>query len=268
MGKRIKERVFRMKEFDVCHNRSANKVGVDGVLIGAWARVPPGASRILDAGSGCGLISLMLAQRFPELAIDGVEIDPEAAAEARENASRSPWCDRIEIICVDFADMAASRCGQDEYPGGDGEVEDRSAGIYDAIVSNPPFFHAGISSPGSRREQARHADTLSPEALLDSAPALLRSGGLLSFICQAESEAYLLGAGSDRGLIPVRITRVRGNNAAEPKRIMMEWLKPVSPMPEDAESAVPQMDMLTIEHSPGEYTEEYRQLCRDFYINM
>lgn len=88
---------FTFKQFHVDHSRCAMKVGTDGVLIGAWCRLPQGPCRILDIGTGSGLMALMAAQRRPEARITGIDIDPACAAQARENAAASPWSDRIVI---------------------------------------------------------------------------------------------------------------------------------------------------------------------------
>lgn len=109
---------FKFKQFEIHQDRCAMKVGTDGVLLGAWA---PGGKRILDVGSGTGLISLMMAQRFPEAQVLGIDMDGEACEEAAENVAASPFADRVEIEC----------CRLQDY---------HSAESFDAIVSNPPFF--------------------------------------------------------------------------------------------------------------------------------
>lgn len=271
-----------MKRFAVKHERSANKVGVDGVLIGAWATVTSTDCDVLDAGCGCGLIALMLAQRLEDVGASGVvlrAIDVERAAvdEAGENAAASPWSDRISAYCGDFR-CEISRTGEISCGGDDNSGASRGHHLrYDLIVSNPPFFHAGADSRSSARMLARHADTLSPEALMESAGMLLRPGGRLAFIAQAESETSLMAKAEECGLKLRRLTRVKGNPQAETKRVMMEWVWPGDdscsgasqpPAPGDESSEFPLISELVIEYSPGVYTEEYIALCRDFYIKM
>ena len=237
MSKQGKERIFRMKQFNINHSKSANKVGVDGVLVGAWASVE-NASKILDAGCGCGLITLMLAQRAPDAKIIGIDIEPAAVEEAGENTLNSPWPDRIRIESMDF-----------------GEVKEK----FDLMVSNPPFFHAGVANPETcSRTLARHAGGLSPERLLERAQEILTPKGKVAFIAQADSEESLLRLAQENGLYLHRLLRVRGNNSAPQKRVLFEFgLKP-SDIP-------PIVQELTIEISPGKYTEEYINLCFDFY---
>lgn len=264
MGKQEKERIFRMKRFKIRHSISANKVGVDGVLVGAWTDVE-GRVRILDAGCGCGLIALMLAQRNPSSNITGIDIDPGAVEEANENVADSPWKERIEIKYLDFS-----------------EIKEK----YDLIVSNPPFFHSGIETENrSFRLIARHAGTLSPETLILRAPDLLLPEGKLSFIAQAEYEETILKLAKDNNLFPCRLLRIKGNPNAPVKRIIFEFIFlpnvsskrelkgnrgfiESSPIIKDEIKAMVDVteENLTIEISPGNYTEDYKAICRNFYI--
>ena len=120
---------FKFKQFEIHQDHCAMKVGTDGVLLGAWA---PGGKRILDVGSGTGLISLMMAQRFPEAQVLGIDMDGEACEEAAENVAACPFADRVEIEC----------CRLQDY---------HSAESFDAIVSNPPFFLNSLKNPDSKR---------------------------------------------------------------------------------------------------------------------
>ena len=119
-------RGFTFKQFDVQHDRCAMKVGTDGVLLGAWAE---GGLRILDIGTGTGLIALMMAQRYGEATITGVDIDHEAAMQARDNVSRTPFANRISIIESPVQNLTADTHGK-----------------FDAIVCNPPFFNDSLTT--------------------------------------------------------------------------------------------------------------------------
>lgn len=259
MARKEKERIFRMKRFEVNHSRSANKVGVDGVMIGAWATVSGSEHRILDAGCGCGLIALMLAQRNAAAGgvalVEGIDIEPGAVEEASENFSRSEWHDRLAAAATDFSTIA----------------ESGAAPRYDLIVSNPPFFHAGADNTCSDRMLARHAGALSPETLIGEARRLLKPGGRLAYIAQASDECALRQYGESCGLRLSRLTLVRGNPQASPKRVMMEWLNADGTIEggtaQYAERRVDETE-ITIEYTPGDYTPEYIALCRDFYLRM
>lgn len=240
----MKERLFRFKQFSVSHSVSAMKVGVDGVLIGAWAAV--GESRvILDAGAGCGLIALMCAQRNPSAAVDAVEIEPGAAGEARSNFAASPWPERLRLIEDDIMNLPQT-------------VK------YDHVVSNPPFFEAGVNEINTGRELARHAADFSPSALVKLAPSILSPSGRLSLILPAENFDALQHVADSAGLLLSRLCRVRGHANAPLKRVMVEFTLP------DSESMPlnPEITELTLETSPGNPTPEYRALCRDFYLKF
>lgn len=135
------------------------KVGTDGVLLGAWANTGA-AQRVLDIGTGTGLIALMLAQRTLQAHIVGVEIDAEAAAQAQENAAESPFADRISIQTTSIQDWAA-------------QAPER----YDLIISNPPFFSGGVLSDRQDRTLVRHTVKLSHQDLLRSVQQLLAPDG-------------------------------------------------------------------------------------------
>ncbi|MTI22346.1 methyltransferase domain-containing protein [Fulvivirga sp. RKSG066] len=149
--------VFRFKQFDIQHDKNAMKVGTDGVVLGAWADVP-GAKRILDIGSGTGLIAMMCAQRNLNAQIDAVEIDSIAYSEMVSNFKRTPWHNRLNAFEGDIKD----------YQTADG---------YDLIVTNPPFFVAGTSAPDLSRGRARHTSHLSPEDLVMHIIRLLNVNG-------------------------------------------------------------------------------------------
>ena len=234
-----KERLFRFKRFAVTHERSAMKVGVDGVLVGAWSDAGS-AKSILDAGAGCGLIALMMAQRFPDARILAVETEPEAAAEAAENFSESPWSDRLEILCDDIDNLLG-------------------VGKFDYIVSNPPFFDAGVDADESARMAARHVKGLSPLWLAENAPRLLNEGGGVSMIFPTEMLAAVVSTAAAAGFSPSRLTHVRGHAVARRKRALLELRKS------------PQLTAtrdLILETQPGEPTEDYHRLCRDFYLKF
>lgn len=248
----MKERIFKMKNFQVRHELSACKVGVDGVMIGAWAGRGSDLdfAMILDAGCGCGIISMMMAQRFPSATVMGIDIDEAALKEAKINVEENGMQENIGILPVDFSDMAE-------------ECDD--AGVrYDMIVSNPPFFNSGveIDEKSTPREIARHADSLSPEALIETAPELLHLGGILAFIAPASDEERLIEMAVENDLLLSRRCLVKGNPNVEPKRVMLEFVYD----PDDAPEV--ESETLTIETAPGEYTPEYKELHKDFYLKF
>ncbi|MCM1490526.1 MAG: methyltransferase [Muribaculum sp.] len=238
---------FRFKHFSLSHHRSAMKVGVDGVLAGCWAQTFDGA-RILDVGTGCGLIALIMAQRFPLSEITGIEIDIPSAQEASENVAASPWPERVRILQASFPDSIVSYCN-------------RSSG-YDLVVSNPPFFNSGITDASTPREKARHQGILSPISLLTYSPRILREGGMLAMVVPFDEIPSVEEVAAQVGYVPVRKCLVRGHSGAPWKRGLLQWqLGCIPPSRCEVES-------LTLEASPGVPTDEYRTLCKDFYLKF
>ena len=149
---------FTFKQFFVAHDRCAMKVGTDGILLGAWAPVA-GVKRILDIGTGSGLVALMLAQRTEEhVIIDAVELDAQAAEQASDNMAESPWAARMKVECADVLAWAPEQTAR-----------------YDLIVSNPPYYEPGVECGTPEREQARYTGSLDHKALLTSAAELILS---------------------------------------------------------------------------------------------
>lgn len=235
--------MFSFKQFDLTDSRSGMKIGTDGVLLGAWAQLSPSGTSIVDAGAGCGLIALMLAQRYPIAGITAVELDPDASADCISNIAASLWAGRVEVVEGDFIDFASS-----------------SARSFSLIVSNPPFFTSGAISPEAKRASARHEASLSCTSLIESASRILASDGFLSFIAPAERESELIFAAELRGLKLHRLCRVSSTQGKPPVRVMMEF----SP----ADTLRPQISSLSIRTSSGSFTEPYIMLTKDFYLHF
>ncbi len=251
MSKKISQ--FQFKQFSVSHHRSAMKVGVDGVLIGCWADVG-GAKRILDVGTGCGLIALLMAQRVPNAMIDAIDIDLPSIEEASENALSSPWSERIKIRQCSFSE-AASLLNAGSINKEDG---------YDLIISNPPYFDSGVTSITTAREKARHQGELSPLSLLCGAKPLLNSGGSVAMVVPTEISGSLKQEGRLLGYTLARKCLVRGHAQAPYKRILLQWNLSDSQML----SSDSLEEYLTLNDSDGTPTEAYRSLCRDFYLRF
>lgn len=231
--------MFRFKQFTVRQERSAMKVGTDGVLVGAWASVRSSDRAILDIGTGTGVIALMMAQRAAEARIVGVEIDHESAAQARENIAESPWNDRVEV----------AECAVQNFV---------SAEKFDLIVSNPPYFVDSLKCPDGSRNRARHTDTLSFAELMKAAERLLAPEGRFVVIVPAEAAMSVVAAGR---LHLVRRCDVRTKPMGLPKRVMLEF------SPRYVGAAV--REELTVgDGTSGGYSPEYVALTREFYLKF
>lgn len=215
------------------------KVGTDGVLLGAWCPVE-GMRRVLDVGTGCGVIALMVAQRNHTALIDAIDIDHDAIEEATINFAASPWSERLTAIEADFNDMTS---------------HDR----YDMIVSNPPYFTDSLLPPDAARTIARHTESLSYRQLIEGAAQQLTDEGILALISPTDAESIIIEAAAFASL-PVRnITRIIPVEGGPAKRILWQLSRRDMAYHEDD---------LIIARRDGTFTSEYIALTRDFYLKM
>ena len=232
--------MFRFKQFSVSDERSAMKIGTDGVLLGAWVDVE-GDVRILDVGTGTGLVALMLAQRNHDAQIVGIDISGDATMEARDNFAQSPWAERLEAC--------------------EGDVCSFSSDIkFDHIVSNPPYFVDSLHSPNLQRTMARHTSSLSFDDLVLAAQRLLRPGGRLTVILPTECAMQFRFAAFDSLSLRRQLNVVTKEGDA-PRRTLMEFVLQSSPL-------MPRTTTLTLRHHDNTYTDEYRKLTEEFYISL
>ncbi len=230
---------FQFKQFVVNQEHCAMKVGTDGTLLGAWANAPVGTTRILDIGTGTGLIALMMAQRYPEAQIIGIDIDPDATEQARENVAASPFADRIMINRIDAT-----------------QFEDKEG--FDAIISNPPYFIDSLTCLEEQRTMARHAVTLNYQTLMSTANKLLKNDGIISIIIPTENIDDINSVAACEGLFVTRICKIKTTPNKLPKRQLVEVRK----------HSVTEIDYHEeiLEDSPGHRSEWYHNLTKDFYI--
>jgi len=234
---------FQFKQFRIVQERSAMKVGMDGVLLGAWVNTS-GTEQILDIGTGTGLIALMMAQKNSSAQIDAIEIDPETFEEAVLNAGQSPWENRIQIECCSFQEFVALTYKK-----------------YDLIVSNPPFFAKdGLKAPAQNRAQARHSDSLPLQVLISGATNLLAENGRIALILPVENLPEIKNLVISNHLYLSRLCRIKPNPLKPDFRILVE---------------LTQKEFVTIEEhlmiefeKHHDYTPEYKELTKDFYLKF
>lgn len=234
--------MFRFKRFEVRHGQGSMKVGVDAVLLGCWAGEK--ANEILDIGTGCGVIALILAQRFPEAKITAIDVDLPSVEESSENFLNSPWSARMK------AQMA-------EFPGFVKEVRKK----YDLVVSNPPYFSSGIINPISQREKARHQYSLSVFSLIENASEMLSEKGRLAIIFPTEYMESVKEKVLMAGLHIFKTCMVKNREGKNSKRVMMEF----GICNEDNLVTKEENLILFEDEKP---TKDYLNLCRDFYIKF
>ena len=235
--------MFSFKQFQIQQDRCAMKIGTDGVLLGSWAPISNNPFSVLDIGTGTGIIALMLAQRSHAEQIDALEIDEDAYEQATDNFENSPWNDRL--FCF--------HAGLDEFVE---EPEDE----YDIIVSNPPFYSEDYKSSNEQRDLARFQDALPFEDLIEAAALLLSENGIFSVIIPYKEEENFIALAQELELYPYKITRVKGTPNSEIKRSLLAFSR--------HENSDFQTDELIIETARHQYTAEYIELTKDFYLKM
>ena len=231
--------MFHFKQFSIAQHKCAMKVGTDGVLLGAWTKAN-NPTRILDIGTGTGLIALMLAQRFQKAEITALEIDASAAEQAAENFSQSPWGNRLNSQHIPLQEFKSEK-------------------QFDLIVSNPPYFESVSKATCSERTQARHTDSLSFKALIQYCSKHLSQKGVLALVLPSESKEKVVQLALENGLHLHRICSVKGNGNTPVKRVLMQFSFQQQEVEESS---------LTIEKLRHQYTAEYIRLCKEFYVKM
>lgn len=248
----LKNQPFQFKQFTVEQDRCAMKIGTDGVLLGAWVSLRNNPFAILDIGAGTGIIALQLAQRSNAEMIDAIEIDKNAYEQCVDNFENSPWADRLFCYHASLEEFVD-------------EIDDK----YNLIISNPPFYspplrHGGFPPKGEEiistsRELARFNDALPFDELIESTSHLLSDDGIFAVIIPRKEEENFIKIASEVNLFPNRICRVRGNETSEEKRSMLEF---------SFEKISVKIENLIIETSRHDYTEDYKNLVKDFYLKM
>jgi tRNA1Val (adenine37-N6)-methyltransferase len=234
-GQEIKP--FRFKQFEVKQSRSAMKVGTDAILLGTWARVE-WAKHILDIGTGTGIIALICAQRNSIAYVEGVELDEGSAEDAADNFNQSPWSARMRAHHGNFLKTA-------------------SAQKFDFIISNPPYFSHSLRAADPSRSAARHDDSLPAEAFMKHAKRMLLPEGKIALIFPKDQlnrwieQAELVGMGVER------LCHVFTLATKEASRVMVEFSF-------DRTTAT-QQENIYIEKSPGEFSETFKTLTKEFY---
>ena len=237
---------FRFQKFSVRHDRSSMRVGTDAVLLGAWADVQLLESRehaqILDIGCGCGVISLMAAQRCPHAQVLGIDIDEPSIEEATQNAHQSPFAHRVRFCLSDVRHLAM----------------ESAVGRFDLILCNPPYYTEDTLPPDQRRSMARNALHLSFEALVDSVCRLMSEHGTFALIIPMQERDNFVGEALSKGLHIRRECHVQTVSRKTPKRVLLEFGF------QSGGYASPTTIVLS---SPdGGRSQEYSLLCKDFYL--
>lgn len=231
---------FNFKQFSISQDKSAFKVGTDGVLLGAFADIA-GVRSILDIGSGTGLISIILAQRC-DAEITTIEPDIESYIQTCENVSRCPWNNRIKVENTDLQNF--------------------NAGLnkFDLIVTNPPYFSDSLKSPDIRKSAARHNDFLTSGGILEGVLKLMEDNGHLQLIMPYVEGNVFIAEAAKNGLYCNNILKIKPLPTSQIRRLILTFSN---------HQKKPVESSLTIEHGKRhEFTEEYKNLTREFYLKF
>ena len=233
----MKNSFFKFQQFTIHHDRCAMKVGTDGVLLGAWGSVE--GKRILDIGTGTGLIALMAAQRNPGAEVLGIDIDEEAVQQAKENMAESPFSSRVECISQDILTF------EPEEP-------------FDAILCNPPFFTEDTQPDDKSRALARNNKSLPFPQLIKKVASLLANEGTFSVIVPFDlaKEIVSLCLNENLHLASRCIVRTKANKP--PRRTLLEFIKEHGARGKEQE--------ICLNSNDGTRSEDYQNLTKDFYL--
>ena len=232
---------FQFKQFKIIQEKAAMRVGTDGVLLGAWANIH-NAKKILDVGTGTGLIALMLAQRC-DAQITGIEIEKNAADEATQNVYNSPWKNRINIKHISFQ-----------------EFSEKTSDKFDLIVSNPPFFMNDKPAANSNKNIARHSEKLSLYDLIKGSEKLLSADGFLSLILPILSAEKFIKLAKKYRLFLAAHTAVKPREDKNPNRYLMEFRRNEVPF---------RKNYIAIRESENnDFTTAFKTLTRDYYLKF
>ncbi|MGB5417927.1 tRNA1(Val) (adenine(37)-N6)-methyltransferase [Algibacter sp.] len=221
------------------------KIGTDGVLLGAWTSIEKQPFSILDIGAGTGVLSLMLAQRSHAELIDAIEIDDSAFEQCVNNFEQSYWGDRLFCYHAPLKDFVEELEGEEDK--------------YDLIICNPPFYSEDYKTDNSQRDLARFQDAMPFEHLLESVSKLLSDEGSFSVVIPFKEESIFISLASKYNLFPNRKLHVKGNPTSEIKRSLIDF---------SFLEGVIKNDILVIETERHQYTPDYINLTKDFYLNM
>lgn len=229
---------FHFKQFSIEDDRSSMKVSTDSILLGSWAKADEVCA--LDIGTGCGLLTLMLAQRFPKLLITAIELDPSSCEQAHHNMENSPWQDRLELVNGDVRSWKPLQ-------------------QFNTVICNPPYFQDGLTSNHQKRAHARHGKKLSFRELWDVINVMVTNSGSANLVLPYAEYDRLSRAAEQVGWSTSRQLTVHKNSDAPPTLVLSEWRRSQSKLLNDPAE-------LFLHDKKGQYTEEFRLLTKSFYL--
>ena len=241
----MRNHLFRFKKFSLSDEKSLMKIGTDSVLLSAWCtdnirQNEPG--EILDIGTGCGVIAIMLAIET-NAEIDGVEIDTESSEQAINNILLNKLADRIKIINLSFSEFL--------------KTSDKK---YDLIITNPPYFKDSLRSKNINKNTWRHSDTLNYENILSGFKKLLSKEGALFLILPYNELENFTQTAYYQQLYLNNSLKIISKIDKPANRILLK-------LSQNKELNI-KKETLTIRERDNSFTDEYKLLVKDYYINL
>ena len=230
---------FSFKKFSIHQESVAMPLTMDACILGAYAHFS-NPSSICDIGSGTGILSLMMAQRYPEANIDAIEIDVPSSKQASSNVRNSPWVERIKVFNMDI------HMFQQKYPN-----------KYDLIICNPPYYKEQLPANNPGSNLARHGTQLTVDQLIDLSNKLLKNSGILYFILPVQYFDDMEKYAVSKGLYLNDLMQIRNMEETKAKRF-------IAGLSKNKKNTV--QSILTIKKSDGKYTEKFISLLKDFYL--
>lgn len=234
--------MFHFKKFSIDDSKAAMKIGTDSVLLGAWTPCE-NETRILDIGSGSGILALMMAQRNKNVYVDAVELEPEAASLAKNNIQLSPWPGQVNIFNSSIQHFRIDNLQK-----------------YSLVICNPPFFTDSLKTPGKARTMARHNDTLPVAELLNITSDVLTENGKAAFILPSDAFGNWKTEAAKYNLFPDQVTEVKSSPDHIPHRVLVVFTH--------SEKQPVTSNEFIIYISRSMYSNEYKALTKDFYLNF
>lgn len=235
---------FQCKQFFIAHDLCAMKVSTDSLILGSWSTVnSPG--QIVDVGCGSGILSLMMCQRSDnDTKVLAIDIAQDAVMQTRVNADSSPWADRIHVRHCELAALATAQ-------------------PIDMIICNPPYFtdtnvgSAAHLSQSVSRQAARHQGSLSSQDLFMHAASITSSNARLSCLYPTSQRDTIIALATQQHWQLDRELTVYNHHGARSHVSAFEFTR---------QNATGLTETLIIRNEDNSYSEDYKALCKDFYL--
>jgi len=220
------------------------KVCTDACLFAAWiaGNSQLTAHRLLDIGTGTGLLSLMYAQKNPNAIIDAVEIDEAAAQQAKENFEASPWKERLQVYNIPIQQFNNPGISQ-----------------YDLVISNPPFFENQLKSSNTKRNLALHSEELGLEGLLNATDKNLKDDGSFAALLPYHRIGEFINLSLRHSFHPAEKILIKQTPKHNYFRTILLFTR--------REVSTKQSEII-IKDEEGKYTEEFVELLKDYYLYL